>query len=412
MEVKPVKTVIFIGVNKSGSSREAVKAAEQNGYYTVVFTDREKQIEQREEYPDVHQLILLETLNIKDLKEQIKAVQQKGNEIIAITSFIDQHVYTASVLADEFCQNYLLTESVFVMENKEEQRKFFLNEPFTPKFILINKDTPQQRVTIPENLKYPVMVKSSKSCGSKDVLFASNFEEVQKNIKKLKEKYPDDTIIIEEYIDGEQYLVEVLVTNGQILTAAVIQQEITRGKRFIVTGYNVLAKVEPEIEKGINKIIQSITSKLKIKDGAFHLEMRHSTNGWKLIEINPRISGGAMNNMIQAAFGYSLVAETLKMLMGEKPSLAKKTNHFVFTQYVIIDYKGVLEKVTGKNRAARSPGVVEVYIKPKKGTKIQPPLSMGHRYAYVIAKGKTKEEAQRLAKEAAQEIEFHIEKDE
>ncbi|WML43451.1 ATP-grasp domain-containing protein [Neobacillus sp. PS3-40] len=403
-----MKTIIFIGVNKSGSSREAVKAAEQLGYYTVVFTDSEKQIKQRKEYPDIHQLILLDTINIEDLKEQIRTLQHKGNEITAITSFIDQHVYTASILADEFCRNCLSTDTIFIMENKEEQRKFFINEAFTPTFVLVEKEIPIPRAAIPTKLNYPVMVKNSKSCGSKDVLFADNIEQLQKSATRLREKYPDDAIIIEEYIDGEQYLVEVVVHKGQILIAAIIQQEITRGKRFIVTGYSVLAKVQSDIEEGIGKVVQSITSKLKIENGAYHLELRLGADGWKLIEINPRISGGAMNRMIQAAFGFNLVEETLKMLTGDTPSLAKKTNNFVFTQYVIIDYKGVLAKVTGKGRATRSPGVVEVYVKPRKGAIIQPPLSMGHRYAYVIATGETMEEAKQLAKEAAKEIEFHI----
>ena len=51
-----------------------------------------------------------------------------------------------------------------------------------------------------------------------------------------------------------------------------------------------------------------------IENGALHLELRLTQNGWKLIEINPRISGGAMNNMLQA-LGFSLVEETLKILL-------------------------------------------------------------------------------------------------
>ena len=67
-----------------------------------------------------------------------------------------------------------------------------------------------------------------------------------------------------------------------------------------------------------------------------------------------------------------------------------------------------MEKVTGKGRARKSPGVIEVYVKPRKGTKLIPPLSMGHRYAYVIATGASMEEAKKFAKNAANEIKFHL----
>jgi biotin carboxylase len=173
----------------------------------------------------------------------------------------------------------------------------------------------------------------------------------------------------------------------------------------------VLAEVDADLVKSIGEIQNSIVSSLKIKNGAFHLELRQTKTGWKLIEINPRISGGAMNKMIQTAFGYNLVKETLKLQIGDTPSIEKQKNKFVFTQYVIVNNSGVLEKVTGKEKARKSPGVVEVYIKPRKGTTITPPLSMGHRYAYVIATGDTMEEAQSVAKKAAQEIKFHIKKD-
>lgn len=403
-----MKTIVFIGVNKSGSSREAVKAAEKLGYFTVVFTNRERQLEQREQYPDVHQLVSVDINDIDVLHAEITSLQHKGHTITAITSFVDQYVHTASVLADEFCDNLLSTDAIFIMENKEETRQFLSDQPYTPVFLLIEKDDAISSVTFPDRLTYPVMVKCPKSTGSKDVIFAEKEEELKKSIVKLREKYPEETLIVEEYIDGEQYLVEVLVFNRQIMVSAIIEQEITKGKRFIVTGYGVLANVEPELEESLQEITDSIVTSLGIQNGAFHLELRRTENGWKLIEINPRISGGAMNKMIQAAFGYSLVEETLKMLIGETPSLEKKTNHFVFTQHVIVGQKGILEKVTGKNRASRSKNVAEVYVKPKKGTLLIPPLSMGHRYAYVIATGRTMQEAQMFAKDAAQEIQFYL----
>ena len=135
-----MRTIIFIGLNKSGSSREAVKAANELGYYTVVFTNQEKQIQQRSEYQDVHQLTLVDTSNMEELKEHIRLLQLRGNEIIVITSFVDNYVHLASSLADEFCTNVISTEAISIMENKEKTRTFFSNQSFTPRFKLVTKD--------------------------------------------------------------------------------------------------------------------------------------------------------------------------------------------------------------------------------------------------------------------------------
>ena len=72
-----------------------------------------------------------------------------------------------------------------------------------------------------------------------------------------------------------------------------------------------------------------------IENGALHLELRLTQNGWKLIEINPRISGGAMNNMLQAALGFSLVEETLKILLGEQPNLQPRHKN-LFIQNMLL----------------------------------------------------------------------------
>ncbi|WP_078544764.1 ATP-grasp domain-containing protein [Litchfieldia alkalitelluris] len=407
-----METIIFIGVNKSGSSREAIKAAERLGYYTVLFTNRKKQLIQREQYPDVHQMILTDTVDLLEMKKHLKTLQQRGHEICLITSFVDQNVHTATILADEYCQNVLSKKAIEIMENKEQTRTFFEEESFTPNFVLLSPIQNVDTIFLHNKLSFPLMLKSPKSGGSKDAILVENMEQLRYEVKGLRELYPEETFIIEEFIVGDQYLVEAIVYQSRIIPIAVIEQEITKGMRFIVTGYGVMSEIPIHIEREVTKVVKGVVNKLEIKNGGLHLEMRLTEQGMKLIEVNPRISGGAMNDMLEAAFGFSLVEETLKLYLGQAPALTKRRNLAVYTKYVIIPNHGILKKVTGKGRAKHSIGVVKVYVKPKKGTFLHPPLSMGHRYAYVIASAQSLVEAEKLAVQGANEIEFHLEKDE
>lgn len=396
-----LKTIIFIGTNKSGSSREATRAAEKLGYFTVLFTNNEKQLQQRNAYPDIHKMILIDTSNIKIMKDEILNLSKNGFEIKSIVSFVDPFVHIASILCDEFCDNKTSSTAIEMMEDKEKTRIFLKNQPYSPKFYLLKPNE-----SVPNNLGFPLIVKSPKSTGSKDVLLANDTGQLEKHLSHLRSKNPGETIMVEEYIEGPQYLVEALVYNRQANVIGIIEQEITQGKRFIITGYGVLVKAPKDIQSGLEEVLQSIVKEFNIENGALHLELRLTKNGWKLIEINPRISGGAMNTMLHAAFGFNLVEETLKLFLGERPDINPKHRKFVYTKYVIVQSKGILEKVIGRNRATNSPGVVEVYVKPKKGALLTPPLSMGHRYAYVIAVGATLAEAKNKAYKAAKEIKF------
>lgn len=403
-----LKAIIFINTNKSGSSREAIKAAEHLGYFTVLFTSNEKQIQQREEYTDIHKMVSVNTNNLDNMREEIFKLQATGVDIKTIVSFIDSFVHTASILCDEFCHNYVSSKAIEIMENKEKTRLSLRNQPYSPKFLLIRPNESFPMNTICEQLHFPIIIKSSNSTGSKDVLLARGKEQLKKYFENLRIKDPYNRIMVEEYIEGDQYLVEALIHKQKAHIVGIIEQEVTKNKRFIITGYGVLANVPLSIRTEIEQVLQSIITELGIENGALHLEIRLSENGWKLIEINPRISGGAMNKMIQAAFGFSLVEETLKLFLGESPDLLPKHKTYVFTKYVIVTTKGILEKVTGRGRAKRFPGVVEVYVKPRKGTLLTPPTSMGHRYAYVIATGNSLEEAKNQANAAAKEITFHL----
>jgi len=396
-----LKTIIFIGANKSGSSREAIRAAEKLGYFTVLFTNNEKQLQQRKAYPDIHKMILIDTSNIEDMKDEIYHLTKTGLEIKSIVSFVDPFVHIASILCDEFCDNYTSSTAIEMMEDKEKTRNFLKSQPYSPKFFLLK---PNESVS--NHLGFPLIVKSPKSTGSKDVLLANDSSELKKHLSYLRSKNPRETIMIEEYIEGPQYLVEALVYNRKAHVIGIIEQEITQGKRFIITGYGVLVKAPKEIQTGLEEVLQSIVKAFNFENGALHLELRLTKNGWKLIEINPRISGGAMNAMLHAAFGFNLVEETLKLLLGQRPDIHPKHRRFVYTKYIIVESKGILEKVIGRNRATNSPGVVDVYVKPKRGTLLTPPLSMGHRYAYVIAEGATLREAKNKAINAAKEIKF------
>ncbi|MFK2824591.1 ATP-grasp domain-containing protein [Bacillus sp. B190/17] len=403
-----MKTLVFIGGNKSGSSREAIKAAERLGFFTVLLTDRESFIQQRLEFPDVHQMILTTLTDNNQLIAKIEEIQKQGKQIIAILSFIDPFVHVAAALSKRFCSGAVSPEPIQMMEDKVLTRELLKDHSVSPYFARYTSDQSVKGFLNEQKPTYPLVVKSPTSTGSKDVLFANNKKKLKRAIQALVRKQNEE-ILIEEYLEGPQYLIEVLVHNGKVHIVAVIEQEITFYKRFIVTGYCLLADMEKSFYNHIFKTVSSILEKFGLKNGACHLEMRLVDGQWKLIEINPRISGGAMNRIIEVAYGINLVEETIKLFVGQEPNLIKKHNRFVYTHYITVDTQGELVKVTGRNRCSRIPGVEEVFIKPKKGKLLRPPLSMGDRYGYVIASSNIKEEAIKIAKNAAMEIKFHLE---
>ncbi|HGH7177719.1 TPA: ATP-grasp domain-containing protein [Bacillus wiedmannii] len=404
-------TIVFIETNKSGSSREAIKAAEKLNFFTVLLTKKTKFINERTMFPDVHQMIFTDINDYDNIITTIKKLNKSGKNIKGIFSFIDPYVYVAARLSEKFCSNIVSSKAIHHMENKILTRNVLKDLPISLNY-LIYKPTESLSSFINKNNKinFPLIVKSPKSTGSKDVLLVKNKDQLILSMQSLLKKLPNEEILLEEYIDGPQYLVEILVQNGKVHIIAIIEQEITLFERFIVTGYSLLGQVDKRLYNSLFNAVNSVIQAFNMKNGACHLELRRINDVWKLIEINPRISGGAMNDIIEIGHGINLVQETIKLMLGNKPSLNKKHHKYVYAHYLTVKSKGKLIRVTGKNRSSRYPGVEKVYIKPKKGTFLKPPTSMGHRYGYVLAASNFKREAKKIALEAAKEISFEIQK--
>jgi biotin carboxylase len=405
-----MQTIIFLGSNKSGSSRDAIKAASEMGFFTVLLTDKRKWMKQREEFPDVHQLVVMKRLSDREeIYTQLSKVNSQGKQVKAFVSFIDPYVSLAAEISKELGLPEVSVGALFNMEDKTRFRDVLKNNPVSPHFSICCLDSNEDELFEEHVKKLPVILKSPVSNGSKDVIRVDSREDFSKAVAYFKNQPAPPPLLIEEYVSGPQYLIEVLVHQSKTTIVAVIEQEISSLNRFIITGYHMPAALKEDVRGTLTDAIGHIMNDIGLSHGTCHLEMRRTEDEWKLIEINPRISGSAINQMILESTGISLVKETLKLYLGEDPDLTPSKNEYVSAEFITVESPGRLVKVTGKNKAKRINGVKKVYVKPRKGSVLNPPLSMGDRYAYVLASSSDPLEAKKIAKKAAGQIKFYIE---
>ncbi|MFL6559857.1 MAG: ATP-grasp domain-containing protein, partial [Bacillus sp. (in: firmicutes)] len=387
-----MQTIVFIGSNKSGTSRDALCISTSMGYYTVLLTNRKEFIKQKDEFPEVQRMIYVEDLMDKEIIVSIiRDIENDQKQICAVISFIDPFVSFAARLTKELGLFQMSTDALAIMEDKTYFREHLKMLAVSPRFVVFDGEESIQNCTREYQDNLPLILKPPVSNGSKDVLLVETIAEFKDGLDYLMKKFPAFSVLIEEYLIGTQYLIEVMVRNGEISIAAIIEQEVLNGERFIITGYSFPAALEDEILEDLQIAVLSIIQALGLENGTCHLEMRLVDRDWKLIEINPRMSGGAMNRIIQEGTGINLVKETIKLFLGEEPSLEAVKRMHVYAHFLTINARGRLIKVTGKNRAANIDGVKEVFVKPRKGAILTRPYSLGDRYAYVIASADTPE---------------------
>ncbi|WP_303798429.1 ATP-grasp domain-containing protein [Alicyclobacillus macrosporangiidus] len=397
-----LKTIVFLGCTQSGSSKDATEAAKELGFRTVLLTNRRSFLRQREEFPGVDKMMLTDLNRPEAVREQIERLWQRGSSISAIVSFMDSHVSLAARLSEELGLPSQTRSAIDLVQDKIAFRKLMDGTLYSVPFRILAPDHDGAAC----GLDFPVVVKSPRSTGSKDVLLANSDAEYRDHVSKLRKRAPGVHLLVESYVAGPQYLAEVLVHDGVPHVVAVIEQTVTLAKRFIVTGYCVDPHVSPAFRDQVQEMVEDIRDRIGMWVGAFHVEFRVSHGTCKIIEVNPRISGAAMNRLILHAFGINLARETLRSLLGERPELQRRFERCVYAQYVTVPQSGILTRITGRKRATRVPFVQEVFVKPRKNEVLSAPQSMGHRYAYVIAAADSVDAARQAAVQAAACIKF------
>jgi UDP-glucose 4-epimerase len=137
-----------------------------------------------------------------------------------------------------------------------------------------------ENINVPEVrtiLDRPIILKPYEGCGSKDIQVLNTKDD-------LPSLYDEKKIIIQEFIDGDEYTVDVISdVNGKIINV------IPKRRLLIKNGQSFKSKVE--LNESIICFVKDVCSKLKNKS-AINVQVikQKETNKIFLIEINPRFA--------------------------------------------------------------------------------------------------------------------------
>ena len=151
------------------------------------------------------------------------------------------------------------------------------------------------------------------------------------------------------------------------------------------------AELEP-IEAFVTKVLDAVS----FDHGATHIELMLTTEGPRLIEVNPRLVGARIARLASLTLGRSLHADLIAAHLGELPAAPASPRHAVgVIRWVVASQRGVLEEVqlpAWQDERVRS---VEILRRP--GNEVAPPFENADRIGYVMVCGNDRLAAEELA---------------
>jgi len=266
----------------------------------------------------------------KALRFHFKDLLQIEHEVLAIKRhihFVIPGSETGVPLADFLSERWGLlsngTELSEARRNKylmaERLRSLGINA--VKQFVSNNLD---QILEDAPKLGKRVVVKPVKSAGSDDVFFCDTPKQIRAAFKKIMGKrnaygIPNDMVLVQEYLDGPEYLVDTVVLDGQLqfTDAGYYTKTEANGSSAVYVG-TTFVPYQELVDLGIVEYLNAVHRALGIVSGPGHAEVKIVEREGKkvpiLVEIGSRLAGGGIPVLIAAANGKSQLDHWLDML--------------------------------------------------------------------------------------------------
>jgi biotin carboxylase len=211
----------------------------------------------------------------------------------------------------------------------------------------------------------------------------------------------DRGVVIEEFIAGPEFSVEMLIWNGRSHVLTVTDKVTTGSPYFVETGHSQPSRSSGADRKRIEDAAIAGVRALGLDWTAAHAEVKLGAGGPAIMEIGARLGGDFITTeLVPRSTGIDMVAGAVRLALGEEPDLKPRHPPRGAAIRYLTPRPGRITAISGLEAARRSPEVriVDVYVSA--GETVPEITSSLSRSGHVIAEGATAEAAIRSAEAA------------
>ena len=258
-----------------------------------------------------------------------------------------------------------------------------------------------------EEVVYPCVVKPVAMSASRGVIRADNPEQLHRAMTRVQailatEPAGDERnfLLVEEFILGEEVVVEGLLTAGRLEVLAIFDKpEPLNGPYFEESYYITPSRHAAKIQSQISACIAEACAAYGLREGPIHAECRFNAKGVWILEVAARTIGGLCGRLLRFGTGYGLEELVLMHALGRRPD-ARAAFGAAGVLMIPIPRAGILRRVEGLMAARQVPYVEEVIIDVREGYELVP-LPEGASYlGFIFANAPTPQAAETALRSA------------
>jgi D-alanine-D-alanine ligase-like ATP-grasp enzyme len=305
-----------------------------------------------------------------------KTIQPFVDRILVVTTRFEDAIHHFSQLVPFIPYVNAPTESSLIWSTEKPMMRDRLrayDENLVPKYCYIGqKDLPNLKQLV-AGFSYPVIVKPGSLWSSFLVSECKDEKELEKCLQEtfavIRKVYgqlrreTEPGVLVEEMMQGDMYSTDIYVAQDgtmeclplvQVLTANDVGEQGFYGYRCIIpTGLS-----EEETNKAFTAAKAAVRA-LNLRSTTAHVELFHTKDGWKIIELGARI-GGYREGLYREAYGIEHHYNDLANRAGMRPKTSHTPIKHARAENIFADMEGVIEAIEGLEEARKLESIVYV----------------------------------------------------
>ena len=344
-----------------------------------------------------------------------------GIKMDGVLTFLEDDVLLTAKIADKYHlinTPYKVTAQV---RNKYAFREFCTaNNLPTLRFKALKNNKDLEEVI--KTFNFPLVVKPAYGASSAFVVKVNNEEDlresydyIKKNISpKIESALADGLeVFVEEYIDGDEVDLDILIQNGKIKFCAISDNGKTKEPFFIETTRVTPSNLPPKHQAELIAMADEALEKLGVLNGCIHFEAKSTAAGPIPLEINLRLGGDEVYPSIKAAWHVDMVENLVKIALGvyiPRFEFPAGPFEYLVAETFSSDYSGIIVNLDIDEDLRRRPFVKEFQFEKKIGDSVLCPPD-GYEYlGWVLVSGHNPLDAQDNLREAEKAIYYEVAK--
>lgn len=251
------------------------------------------------------------------------------------------------------------------------------------------------------DLYYPLIVKPRDNSGSRGVKLCRNKEELKEAMQEALQYSHLDTVLVEEYIEGQEYSIEGLHYNGKSEVIQFTEKTTTEFPYNVELAHKQPANLKETQKNDIRELVSKIAQCMHFGNCPSHTELKINERGIFIIETSPRLGGDYITStLVPLSTGINMEDQLLNIALGGKVDTQTGRVEKASGVCFFCLPEGIVKKIDPQiNDVTTWPGIYSFELKLKESDEVHQITSSLNRYGQFVVQANTRLELDYLMDE-------------